>query len=214
MSIATQLSARRGAVPSIAALLAVVLLTGFGVVGYERAAERQRPSPTTNGQALLPPEDLEGRIAPAASGSRPLSDAVTELGPLTVEQVVRAGPVREQDVPQAVSGLQTLGLLEAFGRGFDTDRYTTTVVVYRFSAPDGAASLVELATDGTALDSESDVPGAIVLPPTPGSTDVSGLFSYGTHAYELTLTGTSGAVDQTDVDAALRRQYEHVVRTG
>ncbi|MDQ3610676.1 MAG: hypothetical protein M4D85_03540 [Actinomycetota bacterium] len=219
-----------GAVPWIAGLLAVVMLTSGGFLLYERAAEPEQPSPAAAGSGrgdstgepspgappvgLLPPEDLEGRIAPAASGSRPLPDAAAGLGPLSVEQAVRAGPVPEQDVLRAVSGLQTLGMQDGFARRFDTDRYTMTVVVYRFFAPDGAASLVELATGDTVVASRSGVPGAILLPPTPGSTDVGGLFSYGSNAYEITLLGKSGAVDLTDVDAALRRQYEHVVLTG
>ena len=64
------------------------------------------------------------------------------------------------------------------------------------------------------MPSASGVPGAIVLPAAPGSPEVGALFSYGNHAYELTLTGTSGAVDQSEVDAALRRQYDHALLTG
>ena len=215
---------RPGGAGPVAGLLAVVLITGCGLVLYERAVDQERPSPAATGPGqtdpnelgaakagLLPAQDLEGRIAPAASGSRTLPDSGTGLGPLTVEQVVRAGPVPEGDVPRAVTGLQTLGLLDGFGRAVDADRYTLTVVVFRFSTPDGAASLVELATDDTAVSSASGVPGAIVLPQEPGSTDIGGLFSYGNYAYELTL---SGAVDRTDVDLALRRQYDHVLRTG
>ena len=206
----------------IAGLLAVVLLAGCGVVLYERAAAEDRPSPAAAGPGRpadppgeqLPPQDLEGRIAPAADGSRMLPDAGPGLGPLTVEQVVRAGPVPDDEVSLAVQSLQTLGLQDGFGRSFAADRYRLTVSVYRFAAPDGAASLVELATDDTALDSRSGVPGAVVLPPTLGSTAFGGLFSYGSHAYELTLSGTSGVFDQADVDAALRRQYDHVLLTG
>lgn len=218
------------AVPWIAGPLAVVVLTSGGFLLYERAAEPEQPSPAAAGSGrgdptdapspgappvgLLPPEDLEGRIAPAASGSRPVPDAAAGLGPLSVEQAVRAGPVPEQAVLRAISGLQTLGMQDGFARRFDAGRYTTTVVVYRFLAPDGAASLVELATGDTVVASRSGVPGAIVLPPTRGSTDVGGMFSYGSNVYEITLLGKSRAVDQSDVDAALRRQYDHVVLTG
>lgn len=218
------MSQRPGGAAPVAGLLAVVLIISFGLVLSERAADEERPSPAATGPGqvnpdglgaptagLLPPQDLGGRIAPAASDSRALPDTGTGLGPLTVEQVVRAGPVPEGDVPRAVTGLRTLGLLDGFGRAVDAGRYTLTVVVFRFSTPDGAASLVELATDDTAVPSASGVPGAIVLPQAPGSPDVGGLFSYGNYAYELTLSGT---VDKTDVDLALRRQYDHVLRTG
>lgn len=206
----------------IAGLLAAVLLTGCGLVLYERAAAQDRPSPAAAGPGQpaappgepLPPQDLEGRIAPAAGGSRMLPDAGPGLGSLTIEQVVRAGPVPDGEVSPAVQGLRTLGMQDGFGRNFAADRYTLTVSVYRFSTPEGAASLVELATDATARDSESGVPGAVVLPPAPGSTAFGGLFSYRSHAYELTLSGTSGAFDSADVDAALRHQYDHVLLTG
>ncbi len=218
------------AVPSIAGLLAVVMLTGSGLIMSERSTEQQQPSTSATGRSQaasvsapspapppvgpLPPMDLGGRIAPAASGFRTIPDSVTELGPLTVEQVVRGGPVPDEEVSLAIKGLQTLGMQDGFGRAFEADRYALSVAVYRFAAPDGAASLVELATDATARTSGSGVPGAIVLPPAPGSTAFGALFSYGSHAYELTLFGESGAFDQSDVETALRRQYDHVLLTG
>jgi hypothetical protein len=214
------------AVSGIAAsLVAVLLVSAFAVLdqspalvaALDEVLEEPQDPPSAQPPVAepppatgpLPPEDLQGRIAPSMAGFRPIKDAESGLGPLTVEQLVALSE-SEQDAPDAIAGLRDLGVEEAFGRAFGNADVAYTVIVYRCDTPENAQRLLAATTVGTDR-IDLGVPDAVTYAPEDEGAVVRGLVARGRFVYEVAAHSADGPVDTAVLQRALLHQRSHAV---
>ncbi len=226
--------ARPGAVaPAVGVVLTLLLLTAGGVVDARSgtsvlaaavgdtgvttpAATATAPAtpapPVAPPVGPLPPEDLQGRIAPAAPGFDVVPDADSGLGPLTVEQAATLGSDTKDVAAQA--GFVALGYQAGYGRGFTGASYDYAVLVYRLRDAKAVATLIEQArASGTTR--PGAVPGSVVYDePDDATPGRSCLFGMGEDLYEVDVYGSAGKADDAQLANRTRAQYDHVQLTG
>lgn len=163
--------------------------------------------------AALDPDDLEGRLL-KPDGYTQLSDTLTELGDLTLDEAVKLESATEAEAEDVRALLRLLGYQRGRAHSFGGDGEQLTLVVYRLA---GAAGVQQLAApDRTAEGAFTSrtVPGAdttVAQVPDVGSVQV-GLLGRGRFFYEVVLV-TDEPVPHDSFDAVLEQVRDRAVRS-